>query len=68
MNDAAKRRGAALGRARRAKGLTQADVAARLRVDVATVSRWERGAAEPSAVQRAALDKLFGTPRLRLVK
>ncbi len=38
---------ARLAEARRAKGLTQAALAAALGVSVMTVSRWERGANEP---------------------
>jgi len=46
-------------RHRRATGLTQAQLAARLNVDQATVSRWERALQLPELPQQKALRDLF---------
>lgn len=44
-------------------GLTQRDLAAALRVDAGTISRWERGTHAPTNGHRAALaDVLGGKP------
>jgi len=40
--------------------MTQKQVALELGVDAITVSRWERGATEPSELQRVKLSRLFG--------
>lgn len=44
---------------RRSRGMTQADVARRLGVTPAQVSRWESGSRNPSADQQAQLDSLL---------
>lgn len=39
-------------------GLTQKELAARVRVDAITVSRWERGEQHPSALAERQLSRL----------
>jgi len=41
-------------------GLTQLEVAYRLKVTPATVSNWERGIYEPKVTQLRAMARLFG--------
>ena len=43
---------------RRKLGLTQKEFAARLKVDVITISRWEREQQKPSAVASRQLERL----------
>ena len=49
-----------LTQARKAAGLTQADVAARLSVSRQAVSRWESGQSKPSTEKLLALGALYG--------
>lgn len=49
-----------LTQARKAAGLTQADVAARLDVSRQAVSRWEGGQSKPSTEKLLALAKIYG--------
>lgn len=49
-----------LTQARKAAGLTQADVAARLDVSRQAVSRWEGGQSKPSTKKLLALAKIYG--------
>jgi transcriptional regulator with XRE-family HTH domain len=53
--------------ARRRKGWTQADLAARLAVSMRTVSRWEGGASAPRFKERERLAELLGIPMLSAV-
>lgn len=41
-------------------GLTQKEFGAKIGVDAITVSRWERGVAEPSELHRVHLARLIG--------
>ena len=52
--------GEKLTQARKAAGLTQADVAARLNVSRQAVSRWESGHSKPSTEKLLALGALYG--------
>ena len=52
--------GEKLTQARKAVGLTQADVAARLNVSRQAVSRWESGQSKPSTEKLLALSNLYG--------
>lgn len=52
--------GEKLTQARKAAGLTQADVAAKLNVSRQAVSRWESGQSKPSTENLLALGKLYG--------
>ena len=52
--------GEKLTQARKAAGLTQADVAARLNVSRQAVSRWESGQSKPSTEKLLALGELYG--------
>jgi len=54
--------GLALRNARKAEGLTQAELAAAVGVTQPVVSRWERGLSRPSPRQSAALRKRLGAP------
>ena len=49
-----------LTQARKASGLTQADIAARLSVSRQAVSRWESGQSKPSTEKLLALGALYG--------
>ncbi|GAA4618257.1 MFS transporter [Saccharopolyspora hordei] len=49
-----------LARQRRSRGHTQETLAYRLRVDVSTVARWERGASTPTPRMREALARELG--------
>lgn len=49
-----------LTQARKAAGLTQADVAAKLNVSRQAVSRWESGQSKPSTERLLALGVLYG--------
>lgn len=53
--------------ARRRKGWTQGDLAARLGVSMRTVSRWESGASAPRFKERERLTELLGIPMLSAV-
>jgi transcriptional regulator with XRE-family HTH domain len=53
--------------ARRRKGWTQGDLAARLTVSMRTVSRWESGVSAPRFKERERLAELLGIPMLRSV-
>jgi transcriptional regulator with XRE-family HTH domain len=55
-----------LRQARKSAGLTQEELAYRLRVDRTTVGRWEAGETEPSAWLQPGLAKLLGVSRSRL--
>jgi DNA-binding transcriptional regulator YiaG len=44
---------------RQALCLTQAELAAKIGVDVLTVSRWERGIVTPSKLAQKEIDKLI---------
>ena len=52
--------GEKLTQARKAGGLTQADIAARLSVSRQAVSRWESGQSKPSTEKLLALGELYG--------
>lgn len=52
--------GEKLTQARKAAGLTQADVAAKLNVSRQAVSRWESGQSKPSTEKLLALGELYG--------
>ena len=52
--------GEKLMQARKAAGLTQADVAAKLSVSRQAVSRWESGQSKPSTEKLLALGELYG--------
>ena len=52
--------GEKLTQARKASGLTQADIAARLSVSRQAVSRWESGQSKPSTEKLLALGALYG--------
>jgi transcriptional regulator with XRE-family HTH domain len=56
----ARARRAALTRRRRACGISQEELAARLRVDMRTVGRWEAGTAEPTPWLRPGLAYALG--------
>lgn len=58
--------GIALGRLRRAKGLTLADVADALKVSKPTVWAWEKGKARPLPERLDALAEVLGAPREEL--
>ena len=59
--------GEKLTQARKAAGLTQADVAAKLNVSRQAVSRWERGQSKPSTQKLLALGGLYGASVDRLL-
>ena len=48
-----------LTQARKAAGLTQADVAAKLNVSRQAVSRWESGQSKPSTEKLLAMGELY---------
>ena len=52
--------GEKLTQARKAAGLTQADVAAKMNVSRQAVSRWESGQSKPSTERLLALGELYG--------
>ena len=52
--------GEKLTQARKAAGLTQADIAARLSVSRQAVSRWESGQSKPSTEKLLTLGNLYG--------
>ena len=52
---------------RKAAGLTQADIAARLSVSRQAVSRWESGQSKPSTEKLLALGELYGVSIDRLL-
>ena len=56
-----------LTQARKATGLTQADVAAKLNVSRQAVSRWESGQSKPSTEKLLALGELYGVSIDRLL-
>ena len=56
-----------LTQARKAAGLTQADVAAKLNVSRQAVSRWESGQSKPSTERLLALGVLYGVSIDRLL-
>lgn len=45
---------------RKAKGLSQQELAVKLNIVRQTVSKWEQGASEPSTANLIALSKLYG--------
>lgn len=53
---------------REAKGLRQADVAAKLNVDQSAVAHWERGATRPCRKYHKKLAKILGCTVDDLVK
>ena len=55
-------------RARKARGMTQEELAARLNVSRQAVSKWETGTADPSTSNLLALAKLFGVPAGELLQ
>ncbi len=59
--------GEKLTQARKAAGLTQADVAAKLNVSRQAVSRWESGQSKPSTEKLLALGELYGVSIDRLL-
>ena len=59
--------GKKLTQARKAAGLTQADVAAKLNVSRQAVSRWESGQSKPSTEKLLALGELYGVSIDRLL-
>lgn len=59
--------GEKLTQARKAAGLTQADVAAKLNVSRQAVSRWESGQSKPSTEKLLALVELYGVSIDRLL-
>lgn len=56
-----------LTQVRKAAGLTQADIAARLSVSRQAVSRWESGQSKPSTEKLLALGELYGVSIDRLL-
>ena len=56
-----------LTQARKAAGLTQADIAAKLSVSRQAVSRWESGQSKPSTEKLLALGELYGVSIDRLL-
>ena len=52
--------GANIAALRKAKGMTQEQLAAALGISPPAVSKWETGAAEPSTSNLLALAKLYG--------
>lgn len=56
-----------LTQTRKAAGLTQADVAAKLNVSRQAVSRWESGQSKPSTEKLLALGELYGVSIDRLL-
>ena len=54
-------------RARKARGMTQEELAARLSISRQAVSKWETGTADPSTSNLLALAKLFGVPAEELL-
>ena len=61
-DDLAKSVGAAIGRERALRGMTQDDVAAALNIGPEAVSRMERGIVIPSLVRLVEFAELFGCP------
>ena len=57
-----------LTQARKAAGLTQADVAAKLGVSRQAVSRWESGQSKPSTEKLLALGEFYGVAIDRLLR
>lgn len=57
-----------LTQARKSVGLTQEEMAHRLRVDVSTVKRWESGQTTPGAWAWPKIAKLLGITRAELIK
>ena len=55
-------------RARKARGMTQEELAARLSISRQAVSKWESGTADPSTSNLLALAKLFGVSAEELLK
>ena len=53
---------------RRARGMTQEDFAAQLKVSRQAVSKWETGTADPSTSNLLALAKLFGISAEELLR
>ena len=51
-----------LSRERKARGLSQEELAARLGVSRQAVSKWENGTSDPSTSNLCALAKLYGIP------
>ena len=55
-------------RARKARGMTQEELAARLSISRQAVSKWETGTADPSTSNLLALAKLFGVSAEELLR
>ena len=53
---------------RRARGMTQEDFAAQLKVSRQAVSKWESGTADPSTSNLLALAKLYGVTAEELLR
>ncbi len=48
--------------ARKAKGLSQMEIALKVRVNQGLVSHWEQGKSEPDAEMQSRLERLLGAP------
>ena len=55
-------------RARKARGMTQEELGARLSISRQAVSKWETGTADPSTSNLLALAKLFGISAEELLR
>ena len=55
-------------RARKARGMTQEELATRLSISRQAVSKWETGTADPSTSNLLALAKLFGVSAEELLR
>ena len=60
--------GELLSRLRKERGMTQKQVAGRLQISDRTVSKWERGASDPSTSNLLTLAKLFNTTAEELLR
>lgn len=67
-DEIAKRLGANLAKARRARGLTQEQVAMHVYVTAQAVSKWENGKSEPDLGTLLALSLLLGVTADDLLK
>ena len=60
--------GMRIRRARKAAGMTQADLAEKLNYSDKSISKWERGDSDPSTSNLLALAKLFGISAEELLR